>query len=285
MAAAAAHASPKLPAGCRPAPAIEGRAVTSEAAERLRLSPGTGRLAHAGEYRLRDGRVLLQPDTGGDGTIFSAADFARRETLVIDALRFRHVAADEGFHPLRGLIDDGDRFPSQVDALAQSLTRRLVLEGLPGGDPGVDALAARWREARCRPDAALFRELTAWAGRAALAKFSAEPFVPKKAAWATHRPGSQSGADLPSFGELTEPLVEGTFKSLPRALAPWEIAMRLLDEDGASLATLVDETLAAAPYVPVAPMATTSPSAPVAPASPNVKVEIRTPLANPGIDQ
>ena len=263
------NAAPKLPAGCRPAPVVEGREITGEAADRLRLSSTTERLPRAGEYRLRDGRVLLQSSASDAGTVFSAADFARRESLVTDALHFRRVAAGEGFHPLRGLIDDGDRFAAQADTLIADLGRRLVREGLSDGDAGVDALAARWRESRCRPDPALFRELTAWAGRATLARFSVDPYVPKKAAWTT----GTGPSDRRDPFDLVEPLVEGTWKSLPRVIAPWEIAMRLLDDDGTSIARLVDDTVAAAPFIPVAVEATTPPT----------KVEIRSSAASTGI--
>lgn len=232
--------APRIPAGCRPRPPIEGREVTAEAAERLRALPGTSRLPRAGEYRLRDGRVLVLDAAGDGGVLLTPAEYERRRGLVAEELRLRRAFEGEAFHPLRGLIDDGAAFGGQAAALQDALRQRLAREGLPPNVEGAEALAARAQKAGCRLDPALLRELSALAGQLALDKLGA---AKARGAWATR--------DEDGFAA---PVIEwDTALKRKKTLSPWRLAARLLEEDGARLGKLVEAALAAAPLDPPPP--------------------------------
>lgn len=233
-----AAAGGRVPADCRKRARIEGREVSAEAADRLRLLPSTARGPRPGELRLRDGRVLVQLTAGGEGTIYSPTAYAALRAALVEEQRLHKVDEGVPLHPLRGLIDDGDGFAAQVDALAAALARRLEREGLAATEEGVGELAARWRMAGCRVEAPLFRELTAWLGRRAKEKLGAP------AAWSTR------AAD-----DVAEPIVAGRYQDKKREIAPWELAARLLGEEGAGVAALLDEALTAPPPAPPAPAA------------------------------
>lgn len=233
VAAGAAPAAARPPGGCRARPAIAAHVVSGEAADRMRLQPGTTRGAHSGEYALVDGRQLVQDAAGEAGALYGPEAFKLRRRALDEERRFRRVGAGESFHLLRGLIDDGEGFLAHVPALRAELRRRLAGEGLDPGAGGAPAeLAARWREAGCRPDAELFRELTAEAGERARESGGGR--------WST-RVGE---------GGVIEPVVEISVGAEARELAPWRWAEALLD-GGADLDALVREALA--PARPAAP--------------------------------
>lgn len=216
------------PAGCHPRPAIETRALSGQSADRLRLAPGTTRLGRAGEFQLRDGRLLVQEQPGEAGSLYTAEQFKLRQKLTDEELRFRRATSGAPFHLLRSLIDDGDGFAARAHDLAAEARRRIGAEGEPASVDGVERLAARWREAGCREEPQLFRELTAWIGEWLAAR--AGP----GARWAT-RPGD---------GGVVEPVIEVAVSGEVRRIAPWLWVSGLLDGSTPELARLADDALA-----------------------------------------
>ncbi len=230
--AGAGPAAAAAPVGCHPRPVIAAQVVSSSAADRLRQAAGTTRGARPDELRLRDGRVLMQAAAGEPGAIFTSEAFRRQLRALEEEARARGVAPSESFHVLRGLIDDGDRFAAEVPRLLGRLVKRLDDEGLGAPSPeAIDRLAARWREAGCRVDAQLYRELTAWAGERAIAL--------GKGQWAT-RAGDG----------LVEPVIEiGAGKS-SRQIAPWQWVGALLDGSATAITPLVDDAIAPPKHAP-----------------------------------
>ena len=252
-----------VPAGCKKGARIEGREVSGDAADRLRALPSTGRGARPGEYRLRDGRVLWQSVPGGEGTIYAPAAMVSLKAALVEEQRFRKVGEGVAFHPLRGLIDDGAGFGAAADALAKDLGRRLEHEGLAPSEAGVEALASRWRAGGCRVEASLYRELTAWVGQRLKDRLEA-------GAWSTR-----------ASDDTVEPLVSGSFKEQKREIAPWELAARLLGDDGATVAALVDEALAPPAAAPPAPV--TAPALDGVRPTPAKPAAGVTPASDPGL--
>ncbi|MSP61667.1 MAG: hypothetical protein EXR72_15300 [Myxococcales bacterium] len=229
--AASLPAAAKAPAGCHPRAQKGTQALTAPAADRLRRAPGTTRGARPGEFLVSDGRVMVQDEPGQDGALYTTDAFKQRRRELDEELRFRRVGAGQPFHLLRSLIDDGATFGAGAPQRVADLRRRLATEdpGLPAALP-IEQLAAGWREAGCRLDAALFRELTAWAGEQAMKRASAG------ARWIT-RPGD---------GGVVEPVVEVTVGGETRQLAPWLWVSQLLEPgplDPVGLAAWIDEAL------------------------------------------
>ncbi len=231
------------PGGCHARPAIEAHPVTATAAERLRRMPTTTRGARADEYLLGDGRVLVQADAGGPGAVYTVEANRLRRGQLDEDLRMRRVAEGDWYHVLRGLIDDGETFASRAAQLAADFKRRLAAEGLPANADGADRLVARWREANCRRDPSLFRELTAWAGELAAARAAGR--------WST-----RAGA-----GGVVEPVVEVAIGGETRELLPWQWADALLDGRASDLEPLVADALTAPAPRPVATSAAALPRA------------------------
>ena len=225
LSAGVAGAAP-VPSGCKPRPQVEGHVVTGAGADRLRLAPGTTRGATADEFLLRDGRILVQPESGEGGVIYAPEAYKLRRAQLADELKLRRVARGESFHPLRGYIDDGGGFARLVPQLLADLHRRLATDGLDASatPAALDALAARWREHNCRPEPSVFRELTAQVGDLLVRKAGGR--------WTTQDRGS-----------VVEPVVEVTVAGEKRALTPWAWTQGLLAGE-VSLGALIDEALA-----------------------------------------
>jgi hypothetical protein len=224
------------PSGCKVRAVVEKRAVTAWTADRLRKQPSTTRGARPDELLLGDGRVMVQDGAGSEGAIYTPEAFKLRRAQLDEDLRFRHVAAGESFHLLRSLIDDGENFVAHVPSLVGDFKRRLANEGISGsGAELATRMAAHWRDAGCRLDPTLFREMTAWAGDLAI-----------------ERAGGRWSTQTGDFA-VVEPVIE----SGKLRLAPWAWVSALLDGSATDL-----EPLIAADLAPPAPLKAVAASAP-----------------------
>ena len=220
--AQSAHA---LPAGCKPR--APSQHLTAEAAERLRLAPGTTRV-DSDQFRLRDGRVLVQQSFGGEGELFTIENFKKWQVELAEDLKLRRVEKGQPFHPLRGLIDDAKQFIAEAPALAKQMRARVSADG----PEALDAFATEWRAARCRLDPGVFRELTAAIGELVIAK--------RHGHWSTR---DEDGVSTPviehedAHARLTSPPALWAAVALTRESwlahnigGSWKEAMKELDE-------------------------------------------------------